>query len=225
MSLASIRLIRFIRLIRVQTGWRSAWVGGNPAPGQAIGADRLHLSENGGAPRGLSCHLEGVTDIPIEAERVRSIIGAFYEVYNYYGYGLTEAVYGGALEHALRDRGHEIIRELVVPVQYQGRHVCWIRIDFVVDHRIVVENKATEKLSPFAERQLFNYLRATSFQVGLLLHFGPQPRFRRLVDMVKRPRVAGGGMLVRAGSGSNSVGTANEPNEPNEANEGQVRFA
>jgi hypothetical protein len=41
-------------------------------------------------------------------------------------------------------------------------------------------------LPPFASRQLLNYLRVTSFQLGLLLHFGPEPRFRRFIDSRKR---------------------------------------
>ena len=173
------------------------------------------MRENGDAVGCLVCHLGGVNEPPVELERARSIIGAFYEVYNYYGYGLTEAVYAGALEHALRDRGHEVARELAVPIDFRGRHVCWMRIDFVVDGRIVVENKATERLSPSAERQLYNYLRATSFQVGVLLHFGPEPRFRKLFDTRKRPRDQGRVMLVRAERGSNSGESAHEQNEAN----------
>jgi GxxExxY protein len=78
----------------------------------------------------------------LEAERVHSIVGGFFAVYNYYGYGLSERVYAGALEHELRDRGHEVIRELVVDVRYKGRHVAGQRFDMVVDDRVVVENKA-----------------------------------------------------------------------------------
>lgn len=122
----------------------------------------------------------------IEARRVESIIGGFYAVYNYYGYGLPEAAYAGALEYELRDRGHAVDRELAVRIDYKGRPVCWIRLDFVVDHRIVLENKATEKLPPHTERQLLNYLRATAFQVGLILHFGPEPKFHKLVETAKR---------------------------------------
>jgi len=29
-------------------------------------------------------------------------------------------------------------------------------------------------------RQVYNYLRATNLEVGLLLHFGPEPKFYRL---------------------------------------------
>ena len=59
----------------------------------------------------------------LEAERSHSIVGAFYDVYNYFGYGLSEAVYAGALEHELRDRGHTVVQELIVLIYYKGR-VC-----------------------------------------------------------------------------------------------------
>jgi hypothetical protein len=61
----------------------------------------------------------------LEAERVHSIVGAFFTVYNYLWYGLSEAIYAGALEYELIDRGHEVVRELLVAVSYQGRHVGW----------------------------------------------------------------------------------------------------
>lgn len=125
----------------------------------------------------------------LEAERVHSIVGAFYAVYNYYGYGFSETVYAGALELELRDRGHDVVRELAVAVSYKGWHVAWQRLDMVVDDRVIIENKATELLSPAARPQLINYLRATAFEVGVLLHFGPRPRFYRFIDSPKRPFV------------------------------------
>ena len=124
----------------------------------------------------------------IEHSRIESIIGGFYAVYNYYGYGLPENAYAGALEYELGDRGHVVDRELSVRIDFKERPVCWVRLDFVVDQRIVVEVKAKEKLPPNDARQLFNYLRATRFQVGLLLHFGPEPRFYKQVDTVKHRR-------------------------------------
>jgi GxxExxY protein len=122
----------------------------------------------------------------LEADRVGSIIGAFYAVYNYYGPGLAESVYAGALEEELKAREHHVVRELLVSVQYHGHHVAYQRLDFVVDEKVVVELKATERLSRFAEQQLIAYLRATEFQVGLLLHFGSAAQFHRFVDSQKR---------------------------------------
>ena len=122
----------------------------------------------------------------LEAERCGSIIGGFFKVYNYYGFGLSERVYAGALEHELRARGHDVVRELMVDVRYEGRHVAWQRLDMVVDQRVVIENKATEKLCSADRLQIVSYLRATSFSVGLLLHFGPAPKFERFVDHPKK---------------------------------------
>src|SRR5437868_14449074 len=122
----------------------------------------------------------------LEADRVHSIVGGFFDVYNYYGYGLSERVYAGALEHELRDRGHIVIRELVIDVRYKGLHAAGQRLDMVVDERVIIECKASEKIFPPDRKQLITYLRATTFEVGVLLHFGPVPRFERYIDHPKR---------------------------------------
>lgn len=111
----------------------------------------------------------------------RSVIGAFFEVYNTLGHGLLEHLYVTALERELRARGHVVARELSVRVMYKGEELGVQRLDMVVDHLLVVEVKSTAVLQKIAPRQLFNYLRATDLEVGLLLHFGPQPKFYRIV--------------------------------------------
>lgn len=124
----------------------------------------------------------------LEAERVHSSVGAFFSVYNYYGYGLNEAIYSRALEYELTDRGHEVVRELMVEVKYKGRHVSWQRLDMVVDGKVIVENKARESLRRADALQLQTYLHATAFEVGVLLHFGPSPEFHRFIDFPKAIR-------------------------------------
>ncbi len=109
------------------------------------------------------------------------MIGAFFDVYNNLGYGFLEHVYSKALEHELRERGHRVRREVWVSVSYKGVLLTSQRLDFVVDERLVLEIKSTPSLPASAARQLYNYLRATDLPVGLLLHFGPQPRFHRLI--------------------------------------------
>jgi GxxExxY protein len=52
----------------------------------------------------------------------------------------------------------------------------------IIDRRVIVEIKATEVLSRFAERQLLNYLIVGDLELGLLLHFGPEPKFYRRVS-------------------------------------------
>ena len=109
-----------------------------------------------------------------------SVIGAFFDVYNGLGFGFLESVYTTALERELRDRGHQVGREVLAPVRYKGEIVARQRLDMVVDTRLVVEVKSTYDLHGSAPRQVYNYLRGTGLHVGLLLHFGPQPKFYRI---------------------------------------------
>ena len=118
----------------------------------------------------------------LEKERTASIIAAFYEVYNHLGAGLLEQAYSGALEYELQLRGHVVRREVPAEIWYKGKVVATYRIDKVVDDRVVVENKSTPYLVRDDHRQLLNFLRATRWEVGLLLHFGPKPQFYRVVS-------------------------------------------
>src|SRR5688572_4764645 len=117
----------------------------------------------------------------IEERLTRSIIGAFYRVYRTLGFGFLEHVYILALERELRVRGHQVAREVGVRIMYDGEELCTQRLDMVVDDKVVVETKSTYELHPAAQRQLYNYLRATRLEVGLLFHFGREPQFYRLM--------------------------------------------
>ena len=117
----------------------------------------------------------------VEEQLTRSAIGAFYTTYNTLGFGFLEQVYMMALERELRARGHVVGREVYVPVFYQGEVIARQRIDMIVDERLIIEAKSSQELPKSASRQVYNYLRATRLQVGLLLHFGPKPVFYRHV--------------------------------------------
>lgn len=117
----------------------------------------------------------------MEEALTRSIIGAFFEVYNQLGFGFLEHVYVMALERELRARGHQVGREVGVRVYYKGEELATQRLDMIVDGKVVVEIKSTYELHKAANRQLFSYLRGSHLKVGLLLHFGPQPKFYRQI--------------------------------------------
>lgn len=55
-------------------------------------------------------------------------------------------------------------------------------MNLVVDDHLIVEVKAGPSLPPITAAQTFSYLRATNFEVALILHFGPKPEVRRLTD-------------------------------------------
>lgn len=118
----------------------------------------------------------------VEAELSCSVVGAFLKVYNTLGYGFLEQVYASALEVELRQRGHRVAREVKVVVWYSGVPIARQRLDMVIDERMIVEIKATEKLHRDALRQIYNYLRATNLEIGLLLHFGREANSYRVVN-------------------------------------------
>src|SRR5262245_38253092 len=108
----------------------------------------------------------------LEREVTSDVIGAFYEVYNTLGFGFLEYGYKLALVRELVARGRTVGREVVIPVLYKGDVLTTQRVDMIVDQKVVVEVKSTSVLPAIAPRQTLNYLRATSHEVALLLHFG-----------------------------------------------------
>src|SRR4051812_15086037 len=111
----------------------------------------------------------------------RSIIGAFFDVHRALGFGFREYIYALALERELKARRYRVDREVAVAVYYRGEPLAWQSLDMIVDERLVIECKATERLSSNAAQQLFSYLSATNLEIGLLLHFGREPTFRRVI--------------------------------------------
>ncbi len=111
-----------------------------------------------------------------------SAIGCAIEVHKEFGYGFLENHYVMALERELLAKGHRVSREHSVLVHYKGQELSWLRLDMLVDEKLVIEVKSTHRLPPEAPRQLYNYLKATQLEVGLLLHFSPEGvRFYRQI--------------------------------------------
>ncbi len=131
-------------------------------------------------------------DKMLEQVLTRSVIGVFYEVYTELGFGFREYLYSLALERDLVARGHKVDREVAVPVYFRGESLGWQSLDMIIDEKLVLEIKATERLHVGAELQLFSYLCATKLEVGLVLHFGREPKFHRVIceNRFKRHRAA-----------------------------------
>jgi GxxExxY protein len=64
---------------------------------------------------------------------------------------------------------------------YKGEDIAYQRMDLIVDEKLVIETKSIYDLRKGARRQVYNYLRATNLEVGLLFHFGPEPTFYRTI--------------------------------------------
>lgn len=123
-------------------------------------------------------------------ELTEGIIGAFFDVWNDLKFGYLESICVSALELELRTRGMGVQREFPVDVYYKGRVVGRQRLDLVVEQSVVLEVKASRVLDPSAEARIMSYLRATKLEVGLILHFGPRPSFRRFISTNRPERFA-----------------------------------
>lgn len=66
-------------------------------------------------------------------------------------------------------------------VNYDGQTVGEYLADIVVDNKVIVEVKATDKHNPVFEAQLLNYLKATGLEVGLIINFGTSVQVKRMV--------------------------------------------
>ena len=140
------------------------------------------MREKGDGVVGVCLKKWGMGRVTLVHERLsHSVIGAFFEVYYTLGFGFLEHVYVASLTRELMNRSHAVRREVSVPVWYKGEEVAHQRLDMIVDHKLVVETKSTRTLHAGAVRQVENYLRATTLELGLLLHFGPQPKFYRVI--------------------------------------------
>jgi GxxExxY protein len=120
------------------------------------------------------------------------VIGVFYAVYNELGNGFLESVYEESLAIALRDVGLQVQQQLAIPVSFRGHCVGEFRADIAVENTLLLEIKTARALDAIHEAQLLHYLKATPFEIGLLLNFGPRPQFRRLIldNIEKQKRVA-----------------------------------
>ena len=85
---------------------------------------------------------------------------------------MLESAYEECLCHELKSAGLDFARQFPLPVVYKTVTLdCGYRIDIVVDRRLVVELKTTERLLPIHEAQLLTYLKLGGFKTGLLLNF------------------------------------------------------
>ncbi len=101
-----------------------------------------------------------------------AVIGAAIEVHRHLGPGLLESVYEQALCHELHLRSLNFRRQQSVPISYKGAKLAAdLRLDLIVQEKVIVDLKAKEQLSPIDRPQLLTYLRLTGLQLGLIINF------------------------------------------------------
>ena len=105
-------------------------------------------------------------------ELTYQIRGAIFEVYNNLGPGLLESVYEEAMVFELQQRGLKVERQKEVSINYKGNILnSPLRLDLLVENRVVIELKSVEEMRPVYWKQTLTYLRLLNLHIGILVNF------------------------------------------------------
>ena len=100
------------------------------------------------------------------------IVAAAMRVHSELGPGLLESVYRTCLCHELKKRGLRAVEETPVEIRYDGIVIKTIlRIDIVVEDRVVVELKAVEQMKELYVSQILSCMNLSRIRTGLLINF------------------------------------------------------
>ncbi|MCX5858486.1 MAG: GxxExxY protein [Proteobacteria bacterium] len=112
------------------------------------------------------------TDKLIHKELTYKIIGILFKVHSSLGCGFPEKIYQRSIEIELEKEKIPYQTEKEFKVQYEGKEVGRFRLDLIIDDKVIVELKAVEKLPKVFKEQLISQLKASPYEVGLLVNFG-----------------------------------------------------
>ena len=123
----------------------------------------------------------------IHGELTYTLIGLIYDVRNQYGNGQKEIVYQNALAEKLGSKNITHQREVVITIASEdtGKALGAYRLYFVVDNKVIIETKAMKFTPQKIENQLFDYLKHTPYEVGLLVNFASSRLYIKRVILTK----------------------------------------
>jgi len=100
---------------------------------------------------------------------IRSVI---FKMYKKTGAGLFENVYKHILKHELEKLGLPVKTEVPLPVIYDNRSFdIGLRVDLLVNDKVIVEIKSVEKLAAVHHKQTITYLKLSGLKWGVLVNF------------------------------------------------------
>lgn len=102
----------------------------------------------------------------------KDVVDIAYQIHSSLGPGLLEKVYEACFCYELKKREIPFVAQKKVPVIYDGiEFEEALKLDILVDNRIIVELKAQENYNPVWEAQLLSYMRLTDKQLGFIINF------------------------------------------------------
>jgi GxxExxY protein len=118
-------------------------------------------------------HQNKYNPIPPELDIIgKKIVDAAYNVHKNMGPGLLEKVYEICFCHKLAKRGLFYQRQVDIPIVYDNlKFDEGLRIDVVVENKVICELKALETVNPVWEAQVLSHLKLTNIRLGFLINF------------------------------------------------------
>jgi len=102
----------------------------------------------------------------------RQIVHAAFEVHSALGPGLLEKVYEVCFVHELKKAGVAVERQVYLPIQYDNLEFDeGLRLDVLVEGRIICELKAVNEMHPVWEAQVLSHLKLAKLRLGFLINF------------------------------------------------------
>ena len=120
----------------------------------------------------------------IYEELTYEILGALFEVQNQLGFGYQEKHYYKAIKSEFTRRKIKFTEQFPIVLLYKGETIGRFYIDFLVEEIIPIEIKQGNYFSKKNIEQAYQYLRANSWKLGLLVNFTKNGvRFRRILNI------------------------------------------
>jgi GxxExxY protein len=102
----------------------------------------------------------------------KKIVDAAYTVHKNLGPGLLEKVYEICFCHELEKRNLNYVRQVDIPIVYDNLVFDeGLRLDVLVEDKIICELKAIELVNPVWDAQILSHLKLTNKRLGYLINF------------------------------------------------------
>lgn len=107
------------------------------------------------------------------------IIKLFYDSYNKYGYGFDHNIYKNSFAAAIRNSAVQFEEDKIIDIFYEVDIIGQLTLDFVVEQKVIVLIGSSEQILEKDLKRLYNYLKVSEYDTGLLLNYGINPEHRR----------------------------------------------
>ena len=117
----------------------------------------------------------------VHPELSYKLVGILYKIYNKLGGGYQEKVYQSALRRELTENKIGFIEQVSVDLLYEGNKINRYRLDFIIEHKIVLELKVTPRFTPRDIMQVLGYLKKSGLELGILVSLNRNAIFHKRI--------------------------------------------